>query len=113
MPQIRLELIEEGMELASDVVNLNGQVMIASGATITERELRLLRMWGVSDVDIVGDGADETPVVLDPETAAILEPIAEDLYRHTRREHPLVNQLFTETLLRLARQRVESGQHAV
>lgn len=46
----------EGMALARPVVSPQGQMLAPKGTSLTARHIRLFRMWGVTEVDIEGQG---------------------------------------------------------
>lgn len=45
------------MEVAADVLNVNNMLLIAKGASLNARQIRLLKTWGVESVGIVSAGA--------------------------------------------------------
>lgn len=112
MALIRVNDVQEGMELSEPVVDQHGRLLLPVGKELGERELRLLKMWGVVEVDIAGiDDGDAgllSPSV-DPELLAECEPLARDLFRHAGTEHEALAPLFRECILRLARQRNGEG----
>ena len=108
MALIRVDDVQEGMELSEPVVDQHGRLLLPAGKEIGERELRLLRMWGVVEVDIAGiedGGGDILSPSVDPELLAECEPIAQELFQHADIEHEALAPLFRECVLRLARQR--------
>jgi HD-like signal output (HDOD) protein len=48
-----------GMTLSEDVKDMNGRLLIAKGVTVESRHIRVLKMWGVAEVDV--DEADPQP----------------------------------------------------
>ena len=54
MSVINLEDIKPGMTLVGEVRNRRGQVLLAGEIEITEKHLRVLRMWGVTEAEIEG-----------------------------------------------------------
>jgi hypothetical protein len=114
MARIRLEQAQPGMELASDVKDRNGQLLAKGGKELSEKELRLFKMWGVNEVDIVGGdgGADESSgAVLDP----VIEPqhyaAARELFHHCEIDHPVVARLIGECARRIAHRGNHGSQH--
>lgn len=58
MANISLEELCPGMELASDLRGSNGRFLLPKGTEIEEKHLRILKIWGVNEVDVVdGDAA--------------------------------------------------------
>lgn len=65
MAQVPVEQLKPGMEVAEDVLNVNGMLLLAGGATLSEQSIRVLKMWGVKTLKVAG-GDDQVP----PEAAA-------------------------------------------
>jgi len=49
---VSFDKLEPGMEVARDIINVNGAVLLAAGNLLTDRHLRTLRAWGVDVVHI-------------------------------------------------------------
>ena len=81
------------MILAADVMNLDGQVLFKKGVVLEERQIEILQMWGVPNVEIEGDEPDEELVSLDHFPEHILEK-AERLvgirFKLVKSAHPVV-----------------------
>ena len=93
------------MELAEDVLDGNGQPMLRNGTVLGERDLRRFRMWGIMEIEVVGDADedDAQPALLTPEQLAAVEPEAREVFRHAGTQHPVLARLYEECLRRLAR----------
>ncbi len=52
--------LQPGMELATDIVDRNGRKLVAAGVVLDEQHMRILRIWGVSEADVVGVNEEET-----------------------------------------------------
>ena len=52
MPRIKIDLIEEGMVVGSDVKNMDNMLLIPSGCALTERQIHILKAWGVDDIEV-------------------------------------------------------------
>lgn len=90
-----------GMVLAGDVLGSNGRMLLTRGTVLAASQLRVLRIWGVAEVEIEA-GADHAPggaAAAAPETAAAVEaldarfamadrgqPAVAELYRLCRKE---------------------------
>ena len=94
------------MELAEDVVDGNGQPMLRAGTILSERDLRRFRMWGIMEIAIRGEEAeDETNTLsLTAEQLAAAEPLLRATFRHANLENPLIKLLYEERLRRTARE---------
>ena len=102
MARVRVDALHDGMELASDVLSNTGQVLVRSGTELSEREIRLFNMWGISDIEIEGDEGElaESVAALDPALLAKYESDAKSLFRHAKIDHPFMAPLFRECVSR-------------
>ena len=46
--------LKEGMVLSEDVKDINGRLLLGKGKKIESNHIRMLKMWGITEVDIVG-----------------------------------------------------------
>jgi hypothetical protein len=65
MPRIKTEELTEGMVVSADIKNMDNMLLIATGVTLSQRQIRILQAWGVTDVE-----------VQDSESAPNLDPLA-------------------------------------
>jgi molybdopterin biosynthesis enzyme len=75
MPRVKTELLQAGMQVASDVKNIDNMLLIPAGAELTERHIGILEAWGVTDVEVqVSAGAEDADPLakLPPEVVARL-----------------------------------------
>ncbi len=54
MNNIFLENIRPGMVLAQDVHDCNGRFLLSKGLNLSEKHLRILKIWGVSELAVCG-----------------------------------------------------------
>lgn len=54
MGEINVSNIKTGMKVAQDVNDSTGRFLIGKGVVIEEKHIRILKMWGVTSVDIEG-----------------------------------------------------------
>lgn len=54
MTMINISELKEGMVVAAPVV-VQGNVMVPEGKTLTAKMLHILKAWGITAVDVVGD----------------------------------------------------------
>lgn len=111
MGNINIDDIESGMVLDGDVKDRTGHVLLVAGTTITDKHIRIFKMWGITDAEI--KGVDKEEVVakaaaqIDPALLADAETRNTELFRHTNLKHPVVEELFRLTTLRNARHSME------
>ncbi len=120
MAIINIENISPGMVLASDVKDRAGRVLLAAGKEVSEKSLRIFKMWGVTDADILGVEQDEiaarAAAAIPPEVLRAADQRARELFTHCDSEHLVIKELIRLVALRLARKMEEtngsSGQPA-
>jgi hypothetical protein len=110
MGVLNLDTVEPGMVLAADVKDRTGRVLLAAGVTITEKHLRIFKMWGVTEADVRGvvhaEVVARATASLDPESVRSAEEVTALRFRHTPADHPAVKELFRLATLRM----VEAGK---
>jgi hypothetical protein len=107
MGKISLEDLRPGMILAGEVKERSGRVLLCAGVEITEKHLDIFKKWGISGADIQGVTQEDMTPQLDPAVLQQAEMEAQELFRHTDRQHLAVIELLRLTTLRLAQ--YESG----
>jgi hypothetical protein len=93
---ITVEQAEVGMVLVADVTDQRGRLLIPAGKDLSERHVNALPMWGVTHIEVEGDGpegADETPETAEPWAIARAEEELEERFALANRSHPVVKEL--------------------
>ena len=74
---ISVDALEKGMVLSEDVFDINARLLLSKGQQITPKHIRILKVWGIIDVNVVGDKdqKDHEEAPLDPE---IIEAVKSD-----------------------------------
>ena len=112
MSMISFDNLEPGMVLSADVKDRSGRVLLAAGNTLTEKSLRVFKMWGVTEAEVAGVAQEEIiakkSASLNPELVKAAESNVETLFTHCDKEQPLIKELFRLTVLRAAR-KLEDG----
>jgi hypothetical protein len=107
MGSINVGDLQVGMVLASEVKNMNGQLLMPSGLTINEKHLGLLKAWGITEVEVQGvnkeDVATQAAAQLDPAILAEAEAKTKELFHHANMHHAAIAELITLCTLRKAR----------
>lgn len=65
--QLSLDEAEAGMLIATDLKDGNGNILLPSGASLTDSSIKSLMRRGVTDISIVGDEAPAIDQVLEQE----------------------------------------------
>jgi hypothetical protein len=109
MVRIDIEQVTDGMVLQDPVIDLRGRVLMKEGSAMSEKTIRILKMWGVVEVSIVDQpvaGQQVTVVnTLEPRFIELAEAEAKVLFRHAGRNNPFVDELFRLATLRIAKAR--------
>ncbi len=95
---IKINKIEPGMVLAEDLKNRNGRFLLPSGANLTARHIKMLKMWGVIEANIGGtiseDVEDNAISELDPATIEMAKKTVRGRFRYSNTDHPVTQELF-------------------
>lgn len=99
--------IEAGMVLEEDVINFQGTVLISAGAELTEKHLKALRAWGITEAKIVGisptDLEEKDLDLIDEETGGLVESELAYLFQKTNAEDPVMAELYRLVMKRRLR----------
>lgn len=96
MGYITIDQLKPGMVLSEDVKDMNARLLLKKGGEIQPNHINMFKMWGISEVSVVGDHESENDAGSqgDPE---ILEKIASHAKNHFKMNdlrHPLIKELF-------------------
>jgi HD-like signal output (HDOD) protein len=117
MGKINVNSLKVGMILAEDVKDRNGRLLLSSGLALTDKHIRILKIWGVPEADIEGvsrENVEEEVLANIPEE--FLEAAREYMavrFRHNDPEHEAVAELMRYCTMRKAqemlRQKLKPG----
>ena len=115
MGVINFEDIEPGMILGADVQDHSGRTLLTGGSEVTEKHLKVFKMWGISEVDIKGIEKEEVAVKatanLDPSLLKEAKAQCSELFCRTDLEHPFIKELFRLCTLRIVRHKLGEGNY--
>jgi hypothetical protein len=63
MPKIKLDAVTEGMTVAADVKNMDDMLLAPAGCILTARHIKILRTWGISEIQIDGEEQGSTTLM--------------------------------------------------
>ena len=88
------------MVLSRNVIDRSGRLLLPAGAELTDKHFSIFRMWGVLEVEIVGEAISEDPEAppspsteIDPELLAEARAEVERLFVYNDPEHPAIKEL--------------------
>jgi hypothetical protein len=111
---ITIDKMTPGMKLAAAVKDRGGRVILASGQELTEKHLKILRMWGITQADVMGTVAQAQEVADTPKNESEIlteaEQKVQDLFHHAGDEHPAIQELRRLAVRRFVRA-AQGGDH--
>ncbi len=96
MGYIGIDQLNQGMVLADDVKDMNARLLLSKGLRIESKHIRMFKMWGIGEVDVVGDHDDEenTDSGNDPALIQIVADHTKQLFKFNDLSHALIKELF-------------------
>jgi hypothetical protein len=100
--KVVIKNLTPGMLLGADVRDRSGRLLLKAGTELDDRNIHILRTWGVAEVEIAGTDAKVSDIV-DPERFAALERKLAPLFRHSDLNHPAIRELLHMRISREAK----------
>ncbi len=100
MGYIGIDQLNQGMVLADDVKDMNARLLLSKGLKIESKHIRMFKMWGISEVDVVGDHDDEenTDSGNDPALIQIVADHTKELFKDIPQDVMNMNDFFKHSL---------------
>lgn len=98
MAVVHIDNLAPGMVLSRNVCDRSGRMLLPAGAELIEKHFSIFRMWGILEVEIVGESVtDETeaPVSAEIDPVLLAEARAEidRIFVYNDPEHPAIKEL--------------------
>jgi HD-like signal output (HDOD) protein len=113
MTIVKVSHLKPDMVVGGDVKDRNGRLLVAAGTRLTEKHIRIVRIWGVAEAEIEDiskkDGVLPSKDVIDP---AIIRAAAETMRRRFRYNdlgNPAISELFRISAQREASTMAQGG----
>ena len=91
MALVTVDQAQPGMVLAEGVTDKRGRLLIPAGNELSERHVGALKMWGVTHLEIEGDGPEGDDLIdIDPEVLARAEHEVDEHLGKNNPEHPFI-----------------------
>ncbi len=114
MSLVKINQIKPGMVLAEDLKDRHGRFLLPSGAILTKKHIRTLKMWGVIEANIEGtiteNILDNVICELDPASIEMAEKFVRERFCYSNTDHPVTQELFRCCTLLKAEERQNSGK---
>jgi HD-like signal output (HDOD) protein len=98
MGTVRTKQLKLGMVLADDVRDVKGRLLLTKGKPIAPEHIRIFKIWGISQVHILGpQGETEAPAAppVDSDWLERVRKETEFIFRYTDRDHPAIYEIFS------------------
>jgi len=97
MGTLNINDIQIGMELAENVTNFNGTILLKAGAIITEKHLMALKAWGIREAKIEGieeSNMDEPALsAVDAEANAMIDHELAYIFQKNDMQNPVIAEI--------------------
>lgn len=95
---ITVSELKPDMVLGDDLRALNGRFLLSKGTKLTDKHLRVIKVWGVIEANIQGVSQEDIeakqPADLDPAVLAAAEELTRIRFAHADLQQPAVRELF-------------------
>jgi HD-like signal output (HDOD) protein len=97
---VAVDNLEQGMIIGEDVRDINTRLLLSKGQKIDPKHIRVLKIWGVTEVNIVGAQLDRPLNVppADPEKERRVKHILDTVFKQLNLENPIINELYRSAL---------------
>lgn len=101
---VRADELKEGMVLSEDLKHFNGRLILQKGTVIGSKDIRIIKMWGVTEAKIRGKGSSYLQDIELPDPRALkpIEPFINEHLRLTDYSHEVIGELYRVCLLHYA-----------
>lgn len=88
--------LDEGSILDDDVHDINGRLLLSKGQVISPKHIRVLKIWGVTEVNVVNeaDASADEAIEADPLKMARVEEAVQLLYVNLNLDHSIMEQIY-------------------
>jgi putative nucleotidyltransferase with HDIG domain len=100
MSYVAVDDLKQGMVLSEDVRDINTRLLLSKGQKIVPKHIRILKIWGVTEVNIVGAQVDQTVDMpaRDPEKEAQIQAAVELAFKQVNLENQLLSEIYRSSL---------------
>lgn len=108
MMKINFNNIRIGMILANDVLNRKDMVLLQSGSQITDKDIRIFKMWGINEIEIQESEEVISNKIFEQYDSKIISEVEEEvkqLFFNTDLNHPVINELYQYCIIQKVEQK--------
>lgn len=98
---IAVEKLEQGMVLDEDVHDMNTRLLLSKGQKIAQKHLRILKIWGVTSVSVVGSPKNQAADIpaLDDQNVARVKNAINLVFRNADLNHSILREIYKISLI--------------
>ena len=102
MGYVAVDKLKQGMVLDENVHDINNRLLLSKGQKISQNNIRILKIWGVTGVSIIGkeignDEVDTSPI--NDNNTELIKNTINILYRNADLDNPIIKQLYKSSLV--------------
>jgi len=109
MRKLRLDQLKSGMQLAQDVINFSGQVLLYKGNPLQPKDIKNFKAWGVVEIAVESSSLNSSNSLNNNQinTKLLLEAQNEisNLFQHSNLSHPVISELMRLSTLNKLKQK--------
>ncbi len=110
MTVVRINELQVGMEVAEPVKSNQGVTLIRRSVVLTDKHLKILKAWGITEVTVIEGDGDETVSddgvenLVDIEATEDVQKHVDFLFQKTDKNVPFIQELYRLALERKCRE---------
>jgi len=96
MSRVKIDALKPGSVLAEDIRNANGRFLLGKGVKIDPTHLRVLKIWGITSVEIEGgpeQSSTSSQETIDPEVLRVAEQYTRNYFCNADLDHPFLQEV--------------------
>jgi HD-like signal output (HDOD) protein len=108
---LAVDKLEQGMVLEDDVYDINTRLLLSKGQQIGEKQIRILKVWGISEVSIVGATNEQTACLpaMDDEQIEMVKAAIQRVFTFADLTHESIKKVLKVSLIHRLK---NNGNHA-
>jgi HD-like signal output (HDOD) protein len=97
---VAVDNLEQGMIIGEDVRDINTRLLLSKGQKIDPKHIRILKIWGVTEVNVVGAQSDRPLNVLpaDPDKERRVKQTLDTVFNQLSLQNPILNEVYRAAL---------------
>jgi HD-like signal output (HDOD) protein len=101
MSHVRVDDLQQGMILSEDVRDIKCRLLLSKGQEILSKHLRVLKIWGITEVDVVGTATEKTidATERNPERMAHIQSLTDHVFKPVDVHHPALKEIYKAALV--------------